>query len=409
MLWQRGTNRRAGGKIPDWGVGDVMSNGMKIGIVCPYDWHRPGGVQRHISGQADALEKRGHRIKIITPGPLTNAKDNRLYVLGHRRTASFNQTQSDISWAPSGHIRALLAKEKFDLLHFHTLWEPFMPFRLFLRADCPRVATFHDTPPDTPTGHLIGTFFRLVAPTLLKRLDGAIAVSASPASHLRAPSDKPIRIIPPCVDLSPLLATGPGKGGKGEPNGDQPLNLLFMGRLDARKGVDVLIDAIGYLYHWGIPVRLQVAGDGTEGPSLRKQALASPASQWIEFTGAFPEDEKTALLVQADMACFPALYGESFGIVLVEAMAAGYPVIAADNPGYRTVLGERAADCLCPPGDAVALAERIRYLTEHPLLRRELGIWGRAQACRYDCRNWVETFEAFYTEALSRSSRVRSG
>ncbi|VFM99175.1 MAG: phosphatidylinositol alpha-mannosyltransferase [Candidatus Kentron sp. G] len=380
---------------------------MKIGIVCPYDWHRPGGVQRHIAALADVLEQRGHRIGIITPSPSMNARDDRLYVLGRRRAVSFNQTRNDVSWASSGSIRALLVQEKFDLLHFHSLWEPFMVFQLFLRADCPRVATFHDTPSDTPTGRLIGAFFRLAAPALLKRLDGAIAVSASPAGYLRETPDKPIRIIPPCVDLSPLLAAEPGKRDEGEPNGDRPLNFLFMGRLDARKGVDVLIEAIGYLYHWGVPVRLRIAGDGTRGPSLRKQAQASPASQWIEFIGAFPEDQKTALLAQADMACFPALYGESFGIVLAEAMAAGRPVIAADNPGYRTVLGERAADCLCPPGDAVALAERIRYFMDHPPLRRELGKWGRAQARRYDCRNWVETFEAFYTEALSRSGRVR--
>ena len=156
----------------------------------------------------------------------------------------------------------------------------------------------------------------------------------------------------------------------------------------------------------GLDLELIVAGDGVE-----REAVARIIEQGylpgVVMRGGVLEADKAALYASADLFCAPSLFGESFGIVLVEAMASGLPVVAAANSGYRRVLAQVAEDCLVTPGDAVSLAAKLRALVRSPARRKCLAQWGIAEARRYDCQAWIETIEAAYAEAMASRARIR--
>jgi phosphatidylinositol alpha-mannosyltransferase len=368
---------------------------MKIGIVCPYDMDRPGGVQAHVRDIAAALAARGHAVRIVSPGAAGEAaEEGRLARFGRRRMIGFNRTRFEISLAWGAEARRLsawLAAERFDVLHLHTPWDPFLPVQVLRRAGAAaRVATFHDTPPDDFGGRMTRRLFRCLAPWFARRLDRVFAVSEGQFGHLVAPAGTELAALPPSIDLSRLLAQ------PRRPRGDGAVQVLFVGRLDARKGASLLLDAFARLRAEGLPLRLVVAGDGAEAA-----ALAARARPEVRFAGRVTEEEKARLLAESDVFCAPSPGGESFGLVVVEAMAAGLPVVAAANAGYSRVLAARP-ECLVAPGDAAALADGLRRFAADAGLRAGLAAWGRGEAPRYDAAVWAERFEEIYTEAIRR-------
>jgi phosphatidylinositol alpha-mannosyltransferase len=373
---------------------------MKVAIVCPYDIHRPGGVQTHIRDCARTLRELGHEAKIIAPGPApADWTGDDIIHIGAMRPIDFNETRFEVTIVRGDEKRrleAMLAAERFDILHFHTMWTPIMPFQVFRRSTSANVATFHDTPPPTLSGNLTRQLFRLISYFLLPRLDGIIAVSEAPAHHLVGREKYGLRLLPPCTDLSGYL----------EPHEpideyrDGKLNILYLSRLERRKGIYRLLDAYGALCREGRRLRLLVVGDGEEAASVRDH-VAAEALPEVVLLGRASEAEKLRLLATADIFCAPALHGESFGIVLVEAMASGKPVVAAANPGYRSVLTGEAARFLARPGDVGDLADKLRLLIDDGELRSRMGEWGRREAGRYDCRAVVPEIVAIYEQALS--------
>ena len=189
--------------------------------------------------------------------------------------------------------------------------------------------------------------------------------------------------------------------------------ILFVGRLEPRKGVQVLLDAVRLLAGGAVPLphgpprpRIVIAGDG----DLRPLVLATQrelGGGWIELVPAPSQEEQLRLLAEATLAVSPALYGESFGIVLAEAMASGTPVIGADNAGYRTVLTGRGASLLVPAGDGAALARRITGLLADAGERRALSDWGRMHARQFDVTERIADFEDFYAAAIARHARSK--
>ena len=389
----------------------MHSPSLRIGQVCPYDLDRPGGVQAHIRDTATALGELGHEVTILTPrlrpGPGVERVSPRLRIvrIGHAHAMRFSGTRFEASVALGpqyGRLRAMLRPGAFDVVHYHTLWSPLLPIQAFACSPAPSVVTFHDTPPDTLGGAVTRTLLGGLSRLLLARVDQSIAVSPAPRAHLNPGPGRSINLSPPCTDLRRFA-----EGGRDTRKAGARITLLFVGRLEPRKGVLVLLKAYRRLCEDGLPVRLGIAGAGSEEAMLRRYA-ARHRLQDVSFLGQFPDADAPALYAACDIACAPSPYGESFGIVIAEAMAAGKPVVAAANPGYRTLLAARAEELLATPGDDEAFYRKLRPLVIDGEQRRRLGDWAREEALRYDCRVVAPQLVDIYRRAIASPLRRRT-
>ncbi|HEV8015374.1 MAG TPA: glycosyltransferase family 4 protein [Stellaceae bacterium] len=382
---------------------------MKIAEFCPYAIDRPGGVQAHIRDLAVEFRRQGHDVVIIAPGGGSTAgaaveewRGIRILRIGAARLIGFYDTSFELTFAAGEEYRRLAAvmrDERFDVVHFHTIWTPALSLQAFRLSRAVNVATFHSTLPHSFSGRATGLVLSPLGRWLLPRLDGVIAVSATAAANLRSTSAQPVSILPPCTDLAPFMA-GASAFSRYR---DGRLNILYLGRLEPRKGLLSLLEAYRRLAAERADLRLLLAGDGPQRAELeafvRRHAL--PA---VEFLGRISEVDKPRWYATADLVCAPALHGESFGIVVAEAMASGKPVTAAANDGYRRLLTGIAADLLFPPGDAAALQNRLARLADDAALRRALGEWGRAAAARYDCQAVVPQLLGLFAAATARAA-----
>jgi phosphatidylinositol alpha-mannosyltransferase len=320
--------------------------------------------------------------------------------IGSARAISFSGTrfEASVAWGyQHARLRAAMRRGGFDVVHVHTPWAPLLSIQAFACGPGAKVVTFHDTPPDTVGGAISKTILRGLSRLLLPHVDEAIAVSEAPRAHLWAPRAQFISITPPCTDLRRFAAaTGPAV--------QRPkVSLLFVGRLEPRKGVSVLLKAYRRLCEEGLPVTLTIAGGGAEEALLRRYVERHSLPD-VRFLGGFDDAHATALYGACDIVCAPSPYGESFGIVIAEAMAAGKPVVAAANRGYRTLLQAHADELLAPPGDAEGFADRLRRLVLDGELRARLGAWGRTEARRYDCRTVAPDLVATYRRAMGQTA-----
>lgn len=389
---------------------------MKLLQVCPYDYDRPGGVQGHIRSLVGEMQRRGHEVRVVAPGPPPQSfQHNGVEVsyLGRRLSVAAGGDRYELSYAGRKERRALVERLRrwgVDLVHFHTIWTPLMPLQLFAAGEWPTVATFHDVPPRTPLGALLRLAFPIMGRLLLSRLDGAIAVSQGPMRHLR-PGRGGVRphVVPPAVDLS--LFADLDKTARGPKD---PVRVLFVGRLEPRKGVACLldawqrIDALAQERRGRRAFELIVAGSGKLAPVV-ENAVRATARTAIRLAPADSPPAVARLLAESDILVAPSLDEESFGLVLVEALASATPVIASRNGGYAGILEGAGSECLVPPGDAGALADAILWLADDAAARRRLARWGRAHVRRFDIRAIAGAIEAVYDEALQRRRRRASG
>jgi phosphatidylinositol alpha-mannosyltransferase len=353
-----------------------------IALVCPYDLRRPGGVRSHIEGLGHALVERGHRVDVIAPSDIATLGALPVVRCGRPRHMEFGGTQIDITWASWREVRAV-ADRGYDVMHFHTIWNPATSFELAAAFAGPKVATFHDVAgPHTP-----GFARALMAPAseLIRSiwLDAVIAVSPVVSEYL-APGRH--EIIPNGVSVPRELP----------PEGEREA-VLCLGRLEPRKGVETLLDAAKLLGAACPPI--WIAGDGPLRAELERKTRMLGLSR-VSFLGEVSEDEKWKLLRRAALVVAPATGGESFGIVLLEAMAAGAPPIASDIAGYRFVLNDRAGDLLVPVGDSRALAHRITHFAD-PERRRAAQDWGLSRWRDFDWSVIAPRVEAIYRRLSS--------
>ncbi len=383
---------------------------MKIIQVCPYNIDRAGGVQNHIKSLVRALDARGHETLVIAPGPAPDPPTPGVFYVGTQFATGWSGTRFETTWVGPGERRRVLEFIRdwnADVVHFHTIWVPAMPMMIFSGLDCATVATFHDTPPDTFGGRCWSNIYKWWSRWLLDRLDGAIAVSKAPTGYLR-PSRKGVDpvILPPSVDYSAFRSVERDEAA----DTSGPFRLLFIGRLEPRKGVLTLLKAFAELVERSAAAgqagsfHLTVAGAGELEGEVH-EARKRLGRDLIEFVPAPPDDALPELMKNADIFVAPSPYGESFGIIVVEALSAGLPVVAAANNGYRTVLTGPGEQCLVPARDAAALAERIRHLASDQEARRDLSQWGRMHARQYDIEATVERFENVFHEAIARRGR----
>ena len=352
---------------------------MKIGIVLDPELQIPGGVQEHARGLYDSLTDLGHDVTLIACGQRGEEDGHRKVVLlGNcldlkipRIPVIFDLigwgTLFQITWQKLGKIKRFLEKEKFDLLQFEGPGGVFS-FEVLTLSKTINVLTFHVFP-----GAL--DLFWLSLPLLPifrflnRKFHARIAVSPVAAQYAQKYYPGKYQIIPNGVDVSRFSPDGK----KITKLVDQKINLLFLGRLDPRKGALHLLKAYRQLVKKFANLRLIIVGDGEQKQQMMTFIKKHQLKE-IEFLGRVSADMVPVCYRTADIYCSPALYGESFGIVLIESMACGTPVVAYANEGYRLVLQDRPfADFLVPPGDTDALAQALGKLIRSTDLRKKMS------------------------------------
>jgi phosphatidylinositol alpha-mannosyltransferase len=340
---------------------------VRVCIVSPYDLSHEGGVSRHVRSLADALAARGVETRVVGPasGVVPPGCDGLRGVVPVRANGSVARIGLLV---PPRVTRDYLAARRFDLVHVH---EPIVPGpgRHALRfANVPLVATFHCN-----AEHELGLqkVLRRVASAGLSRIPMGIAVSREAKRFARTIYRGRIAVIPNGVDLSRFEALAPARRAA---RAAGPLRVLFVGRFgEPRKGLSVLMDAVALLRSQRREVVAEVVG---AGPVERFAARGERIG--VRFLGRLSDAELAARYRESDVFCAPSLRGESFGMVLVEAMAAGCPVVASDIAGYAEAA--RGAALLAAPGDPGALAVALWRAGRDPLVRERLAVRGRARA-----------------------------
>ncbi|MBI3399819.1 MAG: glycosyltransferase family 4 protein [Acidobacteria bacterium] len=347
---------------------------MRIGLFAPYDLARAGGVGSHIRAQARALRARGHDVLVCGPAsaPLPDGEVR----LGGSTIVTFGGTESGIGLDPRSvsQVRRLFRSHAFDIAHVHEPMVPLVPWAVLLSAPCPIVATFHV---HREEGHRWYPLARPILAPLMRRIRRRIAVSESARRTVARHFPGTYEIVPNGIDVSAFATAMPRP--RGMP-ADQP-HVVYVGRLEPRKGVDVLIRAMPIVRARVANARLLIVGDGPARDALT--ALARSVDADVRFAGRVDDQQLPAYMQAGDIVCSPALGGESFGIVLLEAMACGTPVVASRIEGYTDLLGEDSA-VLVPPRDSDALAAALMALLKDEGRRRTLARRGASKAREYD-------------------------
>jgi len=376
---------------------------MKIGLVCPYNMAKGGGVQEVVRAMQDGLQAKGHEVAIITPQPRDAYVDEGRNIIFLGSAADFktmlNTTAQFSASVLTDEIDSMLEHEQFDVLHFHEPWVPVLSRQILSRSEAVNVATFHAKLPETLVTRTMAKAITPYTKPLLRHIDAFTAVSEAAAEYLLTLADVPVEIIPNGIDLKHFRKTADDKPAK-----NTPKTILYVGRLEQRKGVKYLLEAFAQLQTREPSVRLIIAGDGVDREKLELEA-EELGLQHVEFLGYIDEDTKKRLLHTADVFCSPALFGESFGIVLLEAMASGLVTVAGDNPGYESVMQGLGKLSLINPKDTSVFAHRLQLLLFDEDLRSLWRKWAKDYVRQFDYPKIVDKYEATYKAALRAAKK----
>lgn len=369
---------------------------MKIGLICPYSIAKGGGVKEHIFAMQAELRRRGHDAYVLTPQPKdfeVKPEQNIIFIGGAADFNSPMHTTIQVSAGVNESIDKVLDEYQFDILHFHEPWVPMLSAQILSRSQCVNVATFHAKLPETM---MTRTIIKVVTPytkSVLKYIDECTAVSEAAAEYVCSLTDRPIALIPNGIDLGVYKAPARRSDNK------KQKTVLYIGRLEQRKGVKHLLHAFKQLSQLSPDVSLIIAGDGPDRAKL--EALSADLGlQNVEFVGFVTEKEKIHYLRTADLYCSPALYGESFGIVLLEAMACGLVTVAGDNPGYASVMNGLGAISLVNPQHHAEFARRLSLLLHENDLRKLWRDWAADEIPQYSYAKIVDQYEEVYKNAI---------
>jgi len=359
---------------------------VKLGVVCPYDWTVPGGVGAHVRDLAAELRRLGHAVDVLAPaeGPVL---DEHFVGLGRSVPVPYNGSVARIAFGPRtvAKVRQALGQGGYDLLHVHEPLSPSVGLLAVLQATgglrgggatgLPVVGTFH--------ANLDRSLALTAASPLLRRaydrLAGRIAVSPSARDTWQGQFGGSMVVIPNGVAPEFFACPEPLPGWKGTGP-----TVLFVGRLEPRKGLAYLVRAFLRLKPAFPRLRLLVVGRDDKRQQERAMAVVPARLRPdLVFVGAVPQADLPSYYASADVFCAPSLGGESFGIVLAEAMAVGLPVVCSDIGGYRDVVRDGSEGLLVPPRDPEALATALGGLLDNPARRAAMGEAARGVAGRY--------------------------
>jgi phosphatidylinositol alpha-mannosyltransferase len=368
---------------------------MNIGLVSPYDYPYPGGVTEHIKGLAHALRRRGHQVTIIAPSSTKWIHEDHVRRVGHVVEVPSNGSKARISLSlmMSRRIRRILAREAFDIIHLHEPLMPMVPLIVLHHSQTCNIGTFHAYGEEN-LGYATA---RPVLQSYFARLHGRIAVSEAARDHVQHYFPGDYAIIPNGVDVPRFAAPQPPLAAfrDGRPT------ILFVGRFqEPRKGFHTLLQALPLVRSVCPDVRLVVVGKGD--PAAFADLLPDEPGV-VEFAGYVSAVELPRYYQNCAVYCAPSTGQESFGIVLLEAMAAGAPIVASRCRGYAAVLGHGREGFLFEPRAADALAVALVRLVSDPALRLAMAARGRETAQRYDWPVVAATVDAYYEETRART------
>lgn len=355
--------------------------------MCPYSLSFPGGVQGQVLAQARAMRALGHDVRVLAPCDDAPPEAG-VTPLGRSVPFASNGSVAPLAPDPACGRRLLeaLRDEAFDIVHLHEPLCPGPPLVALAFARQPLVGTFHRS-----GDSLVYTALRPAAVAIARRLALRCAVSEDARATAARALGGTYEVLFNGIEVerlakaTPWPTTGP--------------TILFLGRHEPRKGLSVLIDAMPDL---PADVRLWVAGEGAETAGLRAATAGNPRIEWL---GRITDSEAACRMRGADVFCAPSIHGESFGVVLLEAMAASTPVVASDLPGYRNVAAPHIQALLVPPGDPAALAEGLRRVLSDRALADRLAAAGDVRAAELSMDRLCERYLELYRSVLSAGAR----
>lgn len=361
-------------------------------MLSPYALTRTGGVQGQVIGLSRALRGLGHEVTIVSPAdpgvPFPESLGEH-YVIGRATGLRSNGSVAPVALGPAAVVRVerFVRKGGFDVVHIHEPLAPVAAYGLVLTDPLPMVGTYHRAGlsgwvrPFKPLVELVG-----------RRMDVCVAVSDAARKTGERSSGGHFEVLFNGVDMDRYESAEPVRDHHDPP---RP-TVLFLGRHEPRKGLDVLLDAFAMLDR---PAVLWVAGDG---PATEVQRRRHPESDRVQWLGTVSEEEKAARLAGADVLCAPSLHGESFGMVLLEGMAAGCAVVASDIEGYRMAAGGHAA--LVPPGDKAALSRALGVALADAVEGAGSSSLEARKAAVEHSRNWsMESLAERYVDLYDRA------
>lgn len=376
---------------------------MRIGVVCPYSFDVPGGVQGHVVDLARALRRLGHQVDVLAPADEDTPLPEFVRTTGRALGIPYNGSVARLSFGPVSYarVRKWIRAHDFDVLHLHEPTAPSLSMLALMLADGPIVATFHTS---TSWSRTLSAF-QVVLQPFLEKITARIAVSALArrvqVEHLGGDAvEIPNGVDVEFFDRAEPLPGYPREGG----------TIGFVGRFtEPRKGMAVLLDALRTLVADFPGLRLVVVGGGDQA-QLRRQAGPGLAGR-LELLGQADDETKARMLSSIDVYCAPNTGGESFGMILTEAMAAGAAVVGSDLDAFRRVLDDGRAGMLFPVGDPAGLAAALRGMLTERRRRESFVAAARQRVAAYDWSVVAGQVLRVYEQAIAADPRqvVESG
>jgi phosphatidyl-myo-inositol alpha-mannosyltransferase len=375
---------------------------MKLALVSPYDFAYPGGVTEHVANLAEQFIARGHQVHIVAPSSDDEAEPSLsvsapIQRIGRVVSIPANGSVARITLSLRSYLQAkqLLQQEQFDLIHLHEPMMPALPLTVLRHSNSTNVGTFHAFR-NTPLAYFYG---KPILRPFFRKLHGRIAVSSAARDFVGEYFPADYKVIPNGIDFErfnrryqrlPQFADG------------RP-TVLFVGRLEKRKGLKFLLRAWPNVLERQPHARLVVVGRGRPLEGYRRFAARQGwGTDDVVFAGYVPSEDLPRYYQSCDVFCAPNTGQESFGIVLLEAMAAGAPIVASDIPGYRDVVAHGVQGLLVEPKNAGALADSICRLLGNPELRASMRHAGQYKAQSYDWPQVAGQVLDYYAEVLER-------
>jgi phosphatidylinositol alpha-mannosyltransferase len=376
----------------------AVTKQLKIGFVLDTSLDPPDGVQQYILSLGGWMRSEGHDVHYLVGETMRTDVPN-THSLSKNFTVTFNGNKTTIPlWANHQQVKQLLKQESFDVLHVQSPHHPLMAQYIIRHADSGTavISTFHILPYNNlakVSNQLLGMTLR----SSLKRLDTALSVSTSAAKFQKETFGMTSDVLPNVFDYDRFANAEPLD------QTSNSLNILFLGRLVERKGCQYLLQAISKLDRIKLPrFRVTICGKGALMPELEKFVQKNNLQDIVEFTGFVSEADKPRYYASADISVFPSTSGESFGIVLLEAMASGKSaVLAGNNPGYETVMDSRP-ETLFDPRDISVLADKLSILLSDVSRRKALADWGKTHSAQYDVKVVGPKLISYYEMAIAK-------
>jgi phosphatidylinositol alpha-mannosyltransferase len=378
---------------------------LRIALASPYDYAYPGGVNEHIRYLARHLRERGHQVDILAPSSDEEGsqEEGMVRVDAGIIPIPFGGSIARVTLSPLvfGAVKRILRRRRYDIVHVHEPTVPAISLAVLHHSHATNIGTFHQYS-DRNTGYLVAG---PIARYFIGRLHGRIAVSQAARDFVSHYFPGDYRVIPNGIEVvdfrDPALQPFP------EYLNDGKLNILFLGRFEKRKGFRYLLRAFRQVKEAMPEARLLVVG--AYEPEDRRSYLRYVRYynlRDVKFIGKVSHADKVRWFKTAHVYCAPSTGGESFGIVLTEAMAAGAPIVATDIPGYRSVIDDGVTGILVPPGDEGALTVALIGLLRDPERRARLRDAASHRVLRYDWTRVTQEVESFYYETMERNRRV---